>query len=69
MVSPTTTTPGTGTARKKGVKEQLSSYHKFMQEEIPKFKAKHPGVAGREVFKKVAEMWKGAKVNPATQIG
>lgn len=69
MVSPTTGSKPSGSIRKGGGKKPLSAYHKFMKDEIPKYKTKNPDTPHKEVFKKVAEMWKGAKSNPATQIG
>jgi hypothetical protein len=69
MVSPTTGSKSSGSVRKGGGKKPLSAYHQFMKDEIPKYKTKNPEAPHKEVFKKVAEMWKGAKSNPATQIG
>ncbi|KAJ1961085.1 hypothetical protein GGI12_003444 [Dipsacomyces acuminosporus] len=50
-----------------GGKKKTSPYNQFMKDQLPKFKAGHPGVTHKEAFKKVAEMWKDAKENPKNQ--
>ncbi|TGA99051.1 HMG-box domain-containing protein [Streptomyces sp. MZ04] len=50
-----------------GGRKKTSPYNQFMKDQLPKFKAAHPGVTHRESFKKVAEMWKDAKENPKNQ--
>ncbi|KAJ1934887.1 hypothetical protein FBU59_005551, partial [Linderina macrospora] len=58
------THPGTVGGTKK-----VSAYNKFMKDQLPKFKANHPGVTHKEAFKRVAQLWGAAKENPKNAKG
>ncbi|KAG0246090.1 hypothetical protein B0O80DRAFT_496787 [Mortierella sp. GBAus27b] len=45
-------------------KKKMSAYNTFMKDELPKYKAKHPGIEHKEAFKQVAIMWKNSSLNP-----
>lgn len=59
-----TTTKSKRPAPISGVRKKTSPYNQFMKDQLPKFKAGHPGVTHKEAFKHVAEMWKDSKENP-----
>ncbi|KAF9574565.1 hypothetical protein EC968_006178 [Mortierella alpina] len=45
-------------------KRKMSAYNSYMKEELPKYKAAHPGVEHKEAFKQVASKWKTSTLNP-----
>ncbi|KAJ2159855.1 hypothetical protein GGF46_002694 [Coemansia sp. RSA 552] len=51
-------------AGKTGGTKKLSPYNKFMKSELAKVKSSNPGMAHKDAFKKVAQMWKTSSLNP-----
>ncbi len=62
--SPTKESPTKKTTRPK---RELSSYNKFMQEEIPKMHQNFPNLTHKQIFKNTAEKWANSLQNPKNQ--
>ncbi|KAJ2718858.1 hypothetical protein GGI07_005545, partial [Coemansia sp. Benny D115] len=70
FVKKATTAKKTRTSRSKagGASKKLSSYNKFMKDNLAKYKAEHEGVDHKEAFKAVAHLWANSPENKKNNV-